>query len=229
MSGMAIQLPLGIGLRDEASFDNFIAAGNESLVDALTHGLDKIVYVWGGVSVGKTHLLQAWCKRQAELGRSVSFLPLLQYQELSPDICEGLESLDAVCIDDLQAVSGLPEWEEALFHLFNRIRDAGGLLLMAGETAPSGLGLGLADLESRLNGSLVLHTLGLDDQAKIDALRLRASARGLELSNEVGQFLLRHYPRDMAVLFALLDKLDHASMAAQRRLTIPFIKQVMEQ
>jgi DnaA family protein len=228
---MAIQLPLGIGLRDESTFENFVAIGNEQLVDTLINhaGEDKIVYLWGGNSVGKTHLLQAWCKRHAENGLSVAFLPLLQYQELAPDICEGLENLDAVCIDDIQAVAGISEWEEALFHLYNRMRDAAKLIIISANAAPLALGLKLADLVSRLNAALILHVTGLDDQGKMEVLKLRALARGLELSDEAAQFLIRHYPRDMSILLATLDKLDHASLAAQRRLTIPFIKQVMQQ
>jgi len=228
---MAIQLPLGIGLHDEASFENFVSTGNEQLVATLCDEacLDKIIYLWGGASVGKSHLLHAWCKKSSETGRGVAFIPLTQYQELSPDMCDGLESLDAVCIDDIDAIAGLSDWQEAIFHLYNRMRDAGKLILISGNAAPTGLGLTLADLVSRLNGALVVHVSGLDDEAKITALKLRASARGLELSNEVAQFMIRRYPRDLSVLLTLLDKLDHASLAAQRRLTIPFIKQVIQQ
>ncbi len=226
---MVMQLPLGIGLRDEASFENFVATGNEQLVDSLCDrgALARIFYIWGGSSSGKSHLLHAWCKRHSDAGLKVAFLPLCQYEELSPAICEGLEHLDALCIDDIDKISGSVAWEEAIFHLYNRVRDAGKLILIAGNATPVGLGLNLADLVSRLNGALVMQVVKLNDEEKIKALQLRASVRGLALSDEVAQYIIRHYPRDLTVLLGLLDKLDKASLAAQRRLTIPFVKQVI--
>lgn len=227
---MAIQLPLGLGLREEVSFENFISHGNEQLIDSLvtTHPKDKIMYLWGGESVGKTHLLHAWCKQQSERGLSVAFLPLAQYEELAPDMCHGLETLDAVCIDDIDAISGQSDWEEALFHLYNRLRDVGKLVLISATTAPSCLSIELADLVSRLNAALVFHVTALSDSEKARVLKLRASERGLVLSDEVTQYLMRHLPRDMAALVAVLDTLDKASLAAQRKLTIPFVKQVLQ-
>ena len=225
---MALQIPLGLKLREEDAFSNFVAVGNEQLVASLQRDDDKMMFIWGGASIGKSHLLHAWCKAQAEAGRSVAFLPLAQHAELSPEMCEGLETMDVVGLDDVQLIAGMQAWEEALFHLFNRLRDAGKHILIAGEAAPNGLGLKLKDLVSRLNAMLVMQVVDLSDQAKINVLKQKASDRGLELSNDVGQFLLRHYPRDMAKLVALLNQLDHASLAAQRRLTIPFVKQVIQ-
>ncbi len=227
---MAMQLPLGIGLRDEASFENFVVTGNEQLVDSLCDNgaLARIFYIWGGSSSGKSHLLHAWCKRLSDAGLKVAFLPLSQHQALSPVICEGLDRLDALCIDDINNITGIASWEEAIFHLYNRMRDAGKLILIAGNATPVGLGLNLADLVSRLNGALVMQVVKLNDEEKIKALQLRASVRGLALSDEVAQYIIRHYPRDLTVLLGLLDKLDKASLAAQRRLTIPFVKQVIQ-
>ena len=225
---MALQIPLGLKLREEDAFSNFVAVGNEQLVGSLQCDDDNMIFIWGGTSVGKSHLLHAWCKLQAEAGRSVAFLPLAQHAELSPEMCEGLEAMDAVALDDAQAIAGVPAWEEALFHLFNRLRDAEKRILIAGEATPSGLGLKLQDLVSRFNAMLIMHVTDLSDQAKINVLKQKASDRGLGLSEDVAQFLLRHYPRDMSKLMALLNQLDHASLAAQRRLTIPFVKQVMQ-
>lgn len=227
---MAIQLPLGIGLRDDASFDNFLTTGNEQVVATLREQdtQNPIIYVWGSTSSGKTHLLQAWCRAQLAQGCSVAYLPLAQYAELLPEMCEGLEQLDAVCIDDVDAIAGMTRWEEALFHLYNRMRDAGKRLLFAAKAKPNHTGLHLADLVSRLNAALMLGVAPLDDEAKRQVLQLRSLARGMEMSDEAAQFILRHYPRDLSNLLAMLDTLDHASLAAQRRLTIPFIKQVMQ-
>ena len=92
---------------------------------------------------------------------------------------------------------------------------------------PAELGLGLPDLATRLAWGLVLHVAELKDEEKINALRLRAQQRGFELPLEVGRYLLQRSPRNMVALFDLLDHLDQASLAAQRKLTIPFVRELI--
>ena len=237
---MAIQLPLGISLRAEASFANYVTVGNEQSVTLLSapqevplgRALDKtseerVIYLWGAHATGKTHLLQACCHQRAERNQAVCFIPLAEYHELDPSMLEGLETMDLVCIDDLQAIAGELRWEEALFHLFNRLYDQRKRLIMTASAAPSGLTLSLNDLTSRLNSALICHLLPLNDAAKLEVLQRRAAEVGMELPLEVGHYLLRHASRDLTALLALLQQLDHASLVRQRRLTIPLVKEVL--
>lgn len=194
-----------------------------------------VIYLWGSTGTGKTHLLQAACHQAVLLDSSraaaVVYLPLtqaLQTDPLDPAMLEGLEHLALICIDDIQAIAGQPQWETALFHLYNRIRAHGARCIIAGNSGPHGVGLHLPDLVSRLCWGQVLHLNVLDDEAVIGALQLRARHRGLELPEEAARFLWRHYPRDMTSLFALLERLDRDALAAQRKLTIPFVKTFMQ-
>lgn len=234
------QLPLSIGLRDDCRFDNYFvsdhAGGNREAVAALQRhaaiGSDAITYLWGGAGTGKTHLLQAACHQAALIdggrGVAVAYLPLRQAGQFDPAILEGMEQLALICIDDIQAIAAHPLWEAALFHFYNRIRASGASCVIAGNSGPHGLGLHLPDLVSRLCWGQVLHLDALDDEAVIAALQLRAHHRGLDLPEEVARFLWRRHPRDMASLFALLERLDRDSLAAQRRLTIPFVKTYLQ-
>lgn len=226
-----LQLPLGISLRDEARFENFITGDNGLLCHALQKASsgegEPSIYLWGGVSHGCTHLLQSCCHRADEVGRHSVYLPLRDLREHPPALLDNLEQLDLVCIDDLQVIAGDRAWEEALFHLFNRLRAAQRTLILAADRAPAQLGLSLPDLESRLGWGLVFHLYPIDDEAKALALKARAAARGFELSDEVTRYLLHHGSREMAQLLAVLECLDHASLSAQRRITVPFVKQVM--
>jgi DnaA family protein len=172
-------------------------------------------------------LLQAACQQAADLKLSVAYLPLLEIGELNAEMFTGLEQLSLVCIDDVQALAGDAQCEEALFHLYNRMREAGSRLLIAGDVAPSALPIVLADLQSRLSWGPVFHLQDLNDENKISALQLRARTRGFELTEEVGQFLIRRSARDMTSLFALLDRLDEASLAQHRKLTIPFVRDLI--
>ncbi len=215
------QLPLRLSLRDGATFDNFVAEGNELALQALRGGRDDVIYLWGPPGCGKSHLLQAAC--HATPGQDAVFLPLAELPR-APELFTGLESRAVVAIDDLDRIAGDRENETALFHLYNRIRERRGRLLLAASGSPAAAGFALPDLATRLGWGLVFRLQGLSDAGRRHALQLRAARRGFDLPDEVADYLLRRHARDMNSLFALLDRLDEASLAAQRRLTIPFVR-----
>lgn len=229
---MNVQLPLGLALKDSATFATFHPGMNSHIVSSLQDcaggGGEPYIYLWGGPDSGKTHLLQATCQEAASHGAPAAYVPLADMLRLPGATLDGLEHLALVCLDDVQTIAGGDPWELAVFALFNRIRDGSGRLVVAGRSPPADLGLRLPDLVSRLGSGPVYALRALDDDAKLAALRLRAAGRGFELPEEVGRYLLRRCPRELGVLFNLLDRLDRASLAAQRRLTIPFIKAVLD-
>jgi len=222
------QLPLGIGLKDTATFDNFYPAGNELVLQALQQGNDAMLYLWGPGGSGKSHLLQALCHATAANGYSPVYLPLQEIASLSPTLLEGLEQQTLIAVDDIQTVANLSQWEEGLFHLYNRVRESGHHLVVSATASPAGLAFALPDLASRLGWGPVFQLSVLTDKDKRAALQLRAHRRGLEMGGEVAEYLLRRCPRDMDSLFSLLNRLDQASLAAQRRLTIPFVRQFLD-
>ncbi len=227
---MSTQLALPLGLRDDATFDNFFPGVNAHCVTALTAAASgsgyPFIYLWGQVGAGRSHLLQAACHLAAQKNRTCVYLPLCT-PDLAVQILHDLEHINLVCIDDIEAIAQDKVWEEGLFHLYNRVRDMGTTLLIAGAHPPQRLGLGLPDLVSRLAWGVVFQLHLLSDEEKLAALAMRAKLRGLVLSDEVGQFLLRRCPRNMTQLFSILDRLDKASLQAQRKLTIPFVKSVL--
>lgn len=223
------QLSLRMWLRESATFANYVAGSNLQVITALQQacsgGSERFIYLWGSDGVGKSHLLQAACHAAAEHG-SV-YLPLSE-PGLAPEMLEGLEQMAVVAVDNIDAIAGQREWETALFHLYNRIRDQGhGVLLIAANQPLAAVAIKLPDLRSRLAWGLVFQLHTLSDAEKLAALQQRARQRGFELSEEVGRYLLRHYQRDMSALFELLELLDQRSLAQQRRLTIPFVKEVI--
>ena len=228
MSEMSTQLPLHLQLKDSARFENFVALRNEEALACLQACArdegERFVYLWGRAGVGKTHLLQAVCHAAAAVGMTAAYVPLAQAGRLPSEFLEGFETMAVVCIDDLQAVTGDAAWERGLFNLFNGLRAAHARLVVAADGPPARIVLGLADLQSRLSSGLTLHLQPLDDAGTIAALKQRARARGLELPTDVAEYLLRRAPRDLGSLFEMLERLDRASLAAQRKLTIPFVR-----
>lgn len=222
------QLALPLRLADHAVFASFLESGNETLVATLaeiaTGANGQGCWLWGSPATGKTHLLQAVCDRAGD--RSV-YLPLGMLAAAGPDVLEGLAQRALICIDDVERVAGDADWERALFNLCNELYENGGQMVIAAATAPRECGIELADLASRLSRLPVFQLQPLDDQQRVAALQLRARHRGLDLPGETAAYLLRRSRRDMASLYELLDKLDLEALRAQRRLTIPFVRDVL--
>lgn len=220
------QLALRLALPDGATFANFHTGENGALLHALGGG-EPFIYLWGTVGAGKSHLLHAACHAAADAGGNPVYLPLRDLVDTDPEVFDGLETASLVCLDDVDAIAGRLVWEQALFHLYNRVRDSGGRMVAAGVAPPSGLGITLPDLISRLSWGPVFQVRALDDEGKVAALRARARARGLELSEDVAAYLMRRFSREPHALFALLDRIDAASLVAQRRITIPFLRELL--
>ncbi|MDZ7770708.1 MAG: hypothetical protein U5K38_17395 [Woeseiaceae bacterium] len=155
------------------------------------------------------------------------YLPLGQLASAGPGILDGVAARSFVCIDDIDHSAGRSDWELALFDLCNQLADAGGTLLAAARMAPRECAIALPDLQSRLTRLPVFRVQALPEPERVRALQLRARHRGLDLPDETARYLLGRSRRDMASLYRLLDELDAAALKAQRRLTIPFVREVM--
>ncbi|MCE8001751.1 DnaA regulatory inactivator Hda [Billgrantia ethanolica] len=231
MSRAPAQLPLGVGLRDDATFESFLPAGNATLLDRLSRQLDEdgepFLFLWGASGSGRSHLLQAACHAASDRDLRALYLPLHDLGHFPPLMLEDVERLDLVAIDDVDDVIGRRRWEEGLFHAFNRLRDAGKRLVMSASAAPRQLPVALPDLASRLTWGVTFQLQRLDDSERLQALQLRARIRGMQLSEEVARYILHRGPRRLDELFDELAVLDRASLSAQRKLTIPFVKQAL--
>ena len=224
------QIPLGLRLPDRAVFASFLPGRN---AEALSHAwrlaraeAGGLTWLCGAEGAGKTHLLQAICAAASERMRA-GYLPLGEMSRLGVGVLEGLPQLDCLCVDDIDEVAGRLEWERAMFAVLREMEDAGGRLIASAHAPPALLSWALADLGSRCAAGAVFQLRALGEGEQQAALELRARLRGLELPAETSQWLQRRFPRDMRSLYGLLDTLDEAALAAQRRLTIPFIREVL--
>ena len=225
---MSDQLPLQIGLRPAATLEGFVAGDNAQLLASVRAAVlgtgERFLFLVGPAGSGKTHLLAGACNLGAARELRCAYLPLGLPDSLDPGLLSDLDGLDLVCLDDLDGVVGNRRWEEALFTLFNGLRDRGGRLIVAAERGPGSLPLALADLHSRLSWGLTLPVRPLRDEQLCGALEVAAAARGLRLGEGAARYLVERLPRDLPTLLALLDRLDEASLAAKRPLTLPFVR-----
>lgn len=224
------QLPLGFEPGELFTFDSFVAGKNSvtaGLVKQTALGKgEKQLYIWGGSGLGKSHLLQASCNLAAKNQRTVCYLTPSEVLDQSVAILDGLEQLELICLDDINLWLQGEKWEMALFDLINRVRENNSHLILASALPPDDISVKLPDLRSRLSWGPVFQLQDLTDKEKYHALSYRAGQNGLELAENVADYLMQRYPRDMFGLFERLDMLDKASMVMQRKLTIPLIKSV---
>ena len=228
MSPPIVQYPLAFAADDSPSFDNFVPGPNRPAVDAVREAAagrgDRYLYLAGSAGTGKTHLLVA-AARAAE----GFYLDPGGEPGIGPAVTESLETARLVCLDGVGAAAGRRDWEQALFRLFNALESAGTPLIVADRAPPGRLGLGLADLASRLASGPVLGLAALGESELGEVLVSRARARGIELPPQVAAYLVARERRDVPHLLALLDRLDRHSLAARRPVTIPFVRSVLDE
>ncbi len=228
-----VQLPLGVSFNGYATFANFLPGDNRLALEAVRNGLAvpaaefRCFYLWGHANTGKSHLLQAACQHLSEQESPAAFIPLEQVRRESPQLLDGLGSLELVCLDNLEQVSGDPDWERAVFNLFNQLRENNRCLLVSARRNLGELGLRLPDLVSRMQWGVNFRLGALSDQQKKQALTLRCASRGIELPAETVSYLLNHSSRDLGSLSSTVDQLVDAAIEQRRQLTIPFAKQVL--
>ena len=213
------QMLLGISPDWIPTLDNFVAGHNVELLSVLNNALNKThdqrsVYIWGEAGGGKTHLLQATVHQAISLGLSSEYAC-----GCVPDVAQVVALDDVELLDDVEQI--------ALFELYNRLRENGGMLLISGSSAPMHLKL-RDDLRTRLCWGLVYQVQALSDEEKALALQQHAQARGFALSDEVTQYLLRHGRRDLPALLGVLDALDEHCMRLKRAASVPLLKEVMQ-
>jgi DnaA family protein len=221
------QLPLALRFPADQRFQDFVGSeGVRDLVAAVAHGEQHDwLYLVGATGSGKTHLLLAACAEASEQRKT--YLPMSAMIGRLEHALVGAELSGLVCLDGLDAIAGHREDEVALFHFHNRARAEGTRVIYAANAMPTALPFVVLDLVSRLEQCTRLSLAPLDEAGRRDVLTRRAARRGLELDDAVLDYLFRRVGRDLGTLTTLLDRLDRESLAAQRRITVPFLRQFL--
>ena len=228
------QLELGVRRQLDNSFANFYLSGDgvrSALVKDLQSELaamrEELLYLWGLAGSGRSHLLQAVCNQAHDSGQRSLYLPLSQLRdEAAPEVLADLDQLDVICLDDIDDVVNTEAWQLALFGLYNRCHQRGIRLVVSARVPPAQLSLSLADLRSRLSAMTVFQLPPYSDADKARILQFRAERLGMVLSDKTARFMLNRSSRELTYLIERLANLDRQTLRFQRRLTIPFIKEI---
>lgn len=225
------QVPLQFEFQLNQTFDSYFSGDNGEIISHLQalagDGHEQQLYVWGDAGSGKSHLLQACCQQAKRMGKDPFYLAFATDALPATELLEGLEGVELVCLDNVQCIAGDEILEKALFNFYNQHRQNNHKLLLAADCPPKFLPYLLPDLKTRMAWGLTLKLQPLRDEQLIQALTHKAHFLGFDIPENVGRFLLNHYVHDLSALWLLLEKIDHATLAAQRKLSIPFLKQIL--
>jgi len=224
------QILLPLEGRRPDRFEDFVAGENAALLDVLQELASsdgQCLFLSGPMGSGKTHLLNAACNQAGELGRQAFYIAPGRLNEQAAAGLAELDYMDLVCVDDIDSCAGQRVWEEALFHCFNRLRDAGASLVVSSSAPLSGLTFSLPDLASRLAWGLRLQLQPLGDSGKAEVLQRWARAHEIDLPEDVLNYLLSRGPRDLPALLGRLQALRQHALSAKRKITMPLAREVL--
>jgi DnaA family protein len=215
------QIPLPIATEPARTFDSFVVGANAAaLAQLLRVGPQSPpLYLWGPAGSGKTHLLQALSRRAQGEGTRVAW-----FDADSPAPWPQDDDFALIAIDDCERLDVLQQ--QAAFGLFVQAAGHGAAIVAAGRLPPVDLPL-REDLRSRLGWG---HVFGLQPLAEPETravLRREADRRGLFLSDEVMDYLLTRFERDLKHLVAQLDRLDRFALVHKRAITLPLLRQML--
>jgi len=216
------QIPLAIGPQSQPTFDNFIAHDNSAALDHLRAAIAPATptYLWGPSGSGKTHLLRALVHQHQGAGEHVA-----AFDAHDPTPWSARDDCTLVIVDHCECLDA--ERQHAAFVLFLQCANAGALWVAAGRVPPVDLPL-RDDLRTRLAWGHVFALQPLAEHQVRAVLRRQADQRGIFLGDEVMDYLLTRFARDLKNLMGLLDRLDHYALARQRAVTVPLLRQMLQ-
>lgn len=222
------QIPLDVSLSEYMTFETFYLGPNKSVVDSLRDEKNQLIWLAGLEGFGKTHLLHAFLNSHEHENKKVLYLPMSESQDFTPDILDNLAQYDLVAIDDIENIIGDMTWEEQLLKFYEDSYSTSNKILITANDTPKGLNFLLPDLSSRFNLALIERLRPMNEDEMIKAILIHSKARGFDLPEDSAKYLINRVPRDVSVLIDMIKLLDYESLSMQRKLTIPFIKTVLD-
>ena len=222
------QLLLPVSVSEHMVFDSFYPGPNLEIYQSLQANIQKLLWIAGTKGSGKTHLLQAAFQHCISLSRTSLYIPMRESEQFNPEILDDLDQLDLICIDDIEFILDNQAWERKLLDLYERLVSTETKLVIASNESPKGIKFFLSDLASRFSMSVIHKLEILSEKEIISAIHLHADIRGFHLPNESANYLLKRVERNVGSLMEIIKILDYESLSKQRKLTIPFIKNILQ-
>ena len=235
------QVSLGLELSTRMTLNNFINTENKTIISNIYNLIDlhsnnasvtnqvgeNTLYLYGPKGCGKTHLLHGICHLANQKQLSSIYLDAKSITEENIIRLEDMQYLEVICIDNIEYISQKKQWEIAFFNLFNRAYTQGTNLIMTSSQKPKQLNINLPDLLSRIQWVLAFKIHDLKDDDILKALKNKCKQQGLQISEETLKFMILRLTRNINDLTIAITRLTNLAITTKRRLTIPFVKKVM--
>ena len=198
---------------------------NKELLKKILEHEDIVLY--GIRKIGKTYLLQALCNYYADKNKTSLFIPLAEVSSFDTSIFDSIENMDIICIDDVDAIKGIHEWEVALVNLINNSLISGCRLVFGSSQNPTSINFSLSDLDSRIRKINSTEVLPINNANLQEAVKKISQLRSIRLGEKELNYLITYTERSMDNLIDILNKLDDLSIEQKRKITIPLIKEII--
>ncbi len=236
---------LGAPLDPRYTFDNFVVGKPNEFAHAASKRVAEAdippfnpLFLYGGVGLGKTHLMHAIAHHMREVHptRTVVYLSAEKFmyrfiralrEQKTVDFKESFRSVDMLLIDDVQFIAGKDSTQEELFHTFNALVDQGRQIVLSADKSPSDIE-GLEDrLKSRLNHGLVADLHATTYELRLGILLSKAEQLGVELPTKVIEFLAHKISSNVRELEGALNRVVAHSQLVGRPITLETTQEVL--
>lgn len=220
------QIPINFSFCNAKTLDNYISGENKHLIKALkefaknNHG--QLIYLFGEKSTGKSHL----CKAVFDIIEDTKILVNQHNFETLSDI--DLQNINYLILDDFEIILEKGNNEDTLFYYINEFIISKKSLLISSINSTEQITFTKKDLKSRLTSNLIFNIKEISDERKVEVLKNITEDIGWTIEEKVCQYIMYHYRRDLFFLCNVLKSIDENSLALKKKVTIPFVKSIIE-
>ena len=204
-------------------FDSFFCDNekNDQIVENIKNIFDSQnnqIYIWGDKSFGKSHLLYAACNYFGEKNKKCVYLPLSENKKFEPDILDGFDNYDLVCIDNIDLIFQKEDWEYSFFVLINKTLDKSKKIIFTSSSSLALNNINLKDFHSRLSSSLIFMINSPNDTTKENILKRVILEKEYNINIEICEYLLKRKDRDIDYLLKIIDKIGNYSLSTNKKI-----------
>ena len=220
------QIPINFSFCNAKTLDNYISGENKHLIKALkefaknNHG--QLIYLFGEKSTGKSHL----CKAVFDIIEDTKILVNQHNFETLSDM--DLQNINYLILDDFEIILEKGNNEDTLFYYINEFIISKKSLLISSINSTEQITFTKKDLKSRLTSNLIFNIKEISDERKVEVLKNITEDIGWTIEEKVCQYIMYHYRRDLFFLCNVLKSIDENSLALKKKVTIPFVKSIIE-
>lgn len=237
--------PSSRGLNSKNTFDSFVIGASNEIAHAACQAVASkpgVVYnplfIYGGVGLGKTHLLQAVGNAllQQDTSKHVLYVSSERFvnefveairERSTQDFRKNYRDVDVLIIDDVQFLAGKGKTQEELFHTFNSLHGQNKQIILSSDRPPSAIPTLQERLSSRLAGGMIIDIQKPDYETRLAILEAKASLRGVDIEAEALAYIAKNVQNNVRELEGALNRVLGHSEVHNQKATLDYAKKIL--